>query len=142
MEILINWTSFLINFAVYILSYNVLIDTIFFITFLTLRVLLHQNDNKFKNKNLPISKYGEILKDSSTKFQDNLNSIKSRIDSKNCHIWSKISLCKLKIQLINRLRINWSQNRQLANEFPTMPISALAQNPIPKFHDDPPIAHS
>lgn len=142
MEILINWTSFLINFAVYILSYNVLIDTIFFITFLTLRVLLHQNDNKFKNKNLPISKYGEILKDSSTKFQDNLNSIKSRIDSKNYHNWNKISLCKLKIQLINRLRINWSQNRQLANEFPTMPISALAQNPIPKFHDDPPIAHS
>lgn len=135
MEIFINWTSFLINFAVYILSYNVLIDTIFFITFLTLRVLLHQNDNKFKNKNM--EKYS-----SERFFAYNLNSIKSRIDSKNCHIWSKISLCKLKIQLINRLRINWSQNRQLANEFPTMPISALAQNPIPKFHDDPPIAHS
>lgn len=69
------WTSFLINSAVYILSYNVLIDTIFFITFLTLRVLLHQNDNKFKNKNLPISKYS-----SERFFAYNLNSIKSRID--------------------------------------------------------------
>lgn len=104
-----KWTSLLINFAV-----NTLIDTIFHTIFNTSVVLLHQNANKFKNRNLFIWKYLRNIKirtkDSQYLEYDQTQLNKEDLDSlfeekkKNCHIWSeKISSSLYISQLIIKI---------------------------------------